>query len=73
VPVGPTAGGGAENYLNFRHTIPMTNPGITQLRKALVKALKQPTAERRSDPVIDASPASTKNAIESPSSDSQDT
>jgi hypothetical protein len=34
----------------------MTNPGITQLRKAVVKALKQPTAERRADSVIDASP-----------------
>jgi hypothetical protein len=34
----------------------MTNPGIIQLRKAVVKALTQPTAERRADPVIDASP-----------------
>lgn len=34
----------------------MTNPGITQLRMAVVKALTQPTAERRADPVIDASP-----------------
>jgi hypothetical protein len=34
----------------------MTNPGITQLRKVVVKALTQPTAERRADPVIDASP-----------------
>ena len=34
----------------------MTNPGITKLRRAVVKALKQPTAERRADPVIDAAP-----------------
>jgi hypothetical protein len=34
----------------------MTNPGITQLRMAVVKALTQPSAERRADPVIDASP-----------------
>jgi hypothetical protein len=65
---GPTAGGGAENYVDFRHTIPRTNPGTTQLRQAVVKALTQPTAERRADPVIDASPATTKNTVESPSS-----
>src|ERR1035437_2268966 len=46
----------AYNYFHFRHTIPMTNPGITQLRMAVVKALTQPSAERRADPVIDASP-----------------
>ena len=34
----------------------MTNPGITQLRMAVVKALTQPSAQRRADPVIDASP-----------------
>src|SRR5271157_1647062 len=34
----------------------MANPGMTQLRMAVVKALTQPSAERRADPVIDASP-----------------
>jgi hypothetical protein len=34
----------------------MTNPGITQLRQAAAKALTQPSAERRADPVIDAAP-----------------
>jgi hypothetical protein len=34
----------------------MTNPGITKLRQAVEKALTQPTAARRADPVIDASP-----------------
>jgi len=34
----------------------MSSPGITQLRQALVTALTQPSAERRADPVIDASP-----------------
>jgi hypothetical protein len=46
----------ADNYLDFGHTIPMTNPGMTQLRMAVVKALTQPSAERCADPVIDASP-----------------
>jgi hypothetical protein len=33
----------------------MTTSGITQLRKAVTKALTQPSAERRADPIINAS------------------